>query len=331
MSSLPASPELFDGVNPDHIGLLDASLRAPSAHNAQPWQIKPLPGDSYELHYDQHPGLPHDRDDKDAYLTMGALVETMTLEAPNYGLNVTVAPELTRDGRDIFIGSVTISDLVEKDQADPLSVWIDKRVTNRNRYLKDPLTPELEQKLKDLGNVVVDSELLAPVVLEASMESWGDPQFVHDLKMWLRKRSGAEDGLTAASMNLGRAELVALDFAFRRGSLNSRLMRYLFSSSEVAMFKSAPNAAVLTAPDMSPASLFDAGRRLLRSWVTITGAGFSSQPYSVAVDQESTIPKVGEIAEAEFPVALYRVGKAATPPRVSSNRKPLSEVLISRD
>jgi hypothetical protein len=129
-------------------------------------------------------------------------------------------------------------------------------------------------------------------------------------------------------MNLGKAELLALDFAFWRGSFKSKAMRYLFSSSEVAMFASAPEAAVLTATDMSPPALFNAGRRLLRSWVTIVAAGYAYQPYSVAVDEGSTIPEVGRIAEVDFPVALYRVGKAVKPPRIPSNRKPLNEVLI---
>ena len=53
--------------------VLTESLRAPSAHNAQPWRITPRADGGYELHYDHLDYLPFDPDDRDAYLAMGAL------------------------------------------------------------------------------------------------------------------------------------------------------------------------------------------------------------------------------------------------------------------
>jgi hypothetical protein len=49
--------------------VLEAALRAPSAHNAQPWRIH-LAGGGYALHYDHHEYLPADPEDRDAYLCM---------------------------------------------------------------------------------------------------------------------------------------------------------------------------------------------------------------------------------------------------------------------
>ena len=40
--------------------ILTAALRAPSAHNAQPWRIRARDG-AYELHYDHHEYLPADQ------------------------------------------------------------------------------------------------------------------------------------------------------------------------------------------------------------------------------------------------------------------------------
>lgn len=37
-----------------HQRVLTAALRAPSAHNAQPWRVRPRSGGRYELHYDHH-------------------------------------------------------------------------------------------------------------------------------------------------------------------------------------------------------------------------------------------------------------------------------------
>ena len=101
----------LSNVNPKHIDLLNAALRSPSAHNAQPWKIKPLADQvTYELHYDHNDYLPEDPDDRDAYLTMGAFAENLELEAPNYGFKTDITPVFTRNGEDMYIAKVTISE-----------------------------------------------------------------------------------------------------------------------------------------------------------------------------------------------------------------------------
>lgn len=317
------------GINPDHVDLLTASLRSPSAHNAQPWKIKPLAdGISYELHYDHNDYLPDDPDDRDAYLTMGAFVETMVLEGPNYGINVEVKPHLERTGEDLFVAQVILSPRTVDSPNDPLSKWVSKRVTNRNHYQDDPLPPELEQSLTELGNILLEPKKLEDVLIEASMKSWANPRFVHDLKVWYRRDNQAPDGFTSPQMHLTSIDTLALKFAFWRGSLKSKLIERLYSTRDVAMFTAAPKAAVLAANDMSPAGLFDAGRRLLRSWVTVVAAGYAYHPFSIAIDEKSTAPQVAQISGAPVPVALYRIGKSKKPPRQLSNRKGLAEVLI---
>lgn len=321
--------EKLKTVNPAHIGLLEASLRSPSAHNAQPWRIKPVTGGRiYELHYDHNDYLPEDPDDRDAYLTMGAFVETMVLEAPNYGFGVIVNPRLARNGDDLFVAEVEIKERPENTPIDPLSKWVSKRNTNRNHYQKDPLTPELENELEKLGNKLIEPPVLKDVLIEASMKSWANPRFVHDLHVWYRKDLNAPDGFTSPQMHLNGIDTMALKFTFWRGKLKSKLIERLYSTRDVAMFTAAPKAAVLAADDMTPQSLFDAGRRLLRSWVTVAAAGYACHPFSIAIDEKSTAPKVSQITGVSTPVALFRIGKSTKPPRAISNRKSLDEVLI---
>jgi hypothetical protein len=325
---MPPAEKLID-INPDHIGLLEASLRSPSAHNAQPWKIKPLAGGSrYELHYDHNDYLPDDPDDRDAYLTMGAFVETMVLEGPNFGFDVSITPVLTRNGDDLLVTEVRITPLAKGAAIDPLSAWVGKRHTNRNHYQKDPLPKELETALEKLGNTLVEPALLEAVLTEASMKSWANPRFVKDLHVWYRSDLQAPDGFTSPQMHLSVVDTLALKFAFWRRSLQSKSLQRLYSTRDVAMFSAAPRAAVIGADDMSPESLFDAGRRLLRSWVRVVAAGYSYHPFSIAIDEKSTAPKVAELTGVPVPVALYRIGRTSKPPRMISNRKPLSAVIL---
>ncbi len=318
----------LDSVNPEHVDLLTSALRSPSAHNAQPWKIRPLEdGKSYELHYDHNDYLPDDPDDRDAYLTMGAFVETLVLEAPNYGFSVNVMTVLTRDGEDLFVAKVEIVKPVLAPKIGKLNRAVTIRQTNRNSYNKDLIPKELEEELLKLGNTIVDPKLLKDVLKEASMKSWNNPRFVRDLKIWYRKDLNSRDGFSSPQMKMGSIDTIALKFAFWRGRLKSKTLESIYSSRDIAMFTSATSSAVISSDDMSPAALFDAGRRLLESWVLINSYGYAYHPFSIAIDEKSTAPKVAELTGVKVPVSLYRIGKATKEP-FGSNRKKLEEVII---
>ena len=74
----------------DHRLVLTEALRAPSAHNAQPWRLAVRPGGRYELRYNHLDYLPYDPDDRDAYLAIGAFLETLELAAVRRGLRAVV-------------------------------------------------------------------------------------------------------------------------------------------------------------------------------------------------------------------------------------------------
>lgn len=83
----------------------------------------------------------------------------------------------------------------------------------------------------------------------------------------------------------------------------------------------------LDVAERTPTALLDAGRRLLRAWVTVTAAGFSYQPYSIAIDSERAAAEVSHITGVANPIALFRMGRTREAAR-SSNRKNLDRVLI---
>jgi hypothetical protein len=78
---------------------------------------------------------------------------------------------------------------------------------------------------------------------------------------------------------------------------------------------------------LEPASLLDAGRRLLRSWLVITARGHASHPMSIVIDQ-STKHELAELINHPLPVAIFRVGK--TPGSAEdSGRRGLDAVLVT--
>jgi hypothetical protein len=116
---------------PAHGTILRAALRAPSAHNAQPWRLTVAGPDAYEVHYDHLDYLPYDPDDRDAYLAIGAFLETLDLAAQRHGHRIAFEPVFTRTGSDLFVGVARLRRALPGEVADPLAAPAAFRQTNR--------------------------------------------------------------------------------------------------------------------------------------------------------------------------------------------------------
>jgi hypothetical protein len=166
---------------------------------------------------------------------------------------------------------------------------------------------------------------MARLVAEASVLSWRDRRFVADLKRWTSGDRAAPAGMTPAGLPLARYEWLALRLAMRAGRLPAPLAR-CYAGRDVRLLARARAVAVLGAADLTAPTLVDAGRRLLRCWVTITAADFGYHPISIAVDRPETAPDVAAAAGVPVPVAVFRIGRP-TKPAPESNRRPLDQVL----
>ncbi|NHA69072.1 nitroreductase family protein [Phycicoccus flavus] len=327
-----AAAALVATLPEDHRRALAGALRAPSAHNAQPWRVHPRrvgDGWAYALHYDHHEYLPADPEDRDAYLCMGTFCETLALCAAGLGLRADITLVLERDGADLHVADLVLVPDAAAGDGDPLVPEVGGRRTDRATYRPDPLPATLVAALEALGCVLVPTPAASRVVHEASTASWADRRFVADLRAWVRADSDAPDGMTPRQLGLAGYEWLALRAAFRLGRVLGPLAR-AYGSREVRLLHDAPAVAVLTADSDDPADLVAAGRRLLRAWVTVCAAGHGYHPISVAIDRPETRPQVAALAGVAdgraTPVALFRVGRP-TAPAAGSNRVDLVDVV----
>jgi nitroreductase len=309
-----------------HSRVLTEALRAPSAHNAQPWRIAVLPDGAYGLHYDHLDYLPYDPDDRDAYLAIGAFLETLELAAQRHGLRAKFSPRFERNGTDLYVGPVTLRERAPGEEQDPLAGPAARRRTNRHPYDRTPLPESLTGALAGLGCVLVPPARMARLVARASTLSWQDRRFVSDLDRWTSGDPDAPAGMTPAGLPLTRFEWAALRLALRAGRLPAPLA-LAYSGRDIRLLAWARAVAVLGADDLHPATLVDAGRRLLRCWVTITAAGFAYHPISVSVDRPETAPDVAAAAGVAVPVAVFRIGHPRRQAPLS-NRRDLADVII---
>jgi hypothetical protein len=312
-------------LSPVHQTILREALRAPSAHNAQPWRLTHSGSDTFELHYDHLDYLPFDPDDRDAYLAIGAFLETLDLAAQRHGHRLGFRPVFARTGSDLLVGTIQLHVSAPGEPVDPLAGPAAYRHTNRSAYDNTPLTEALTTDLTGIGCHLVAPRRVARLVRRASILSWRDRRFVADLRAWISGDPGAPAGMTPAGLPLTRFEWAALRLALRAGRLPAPLA-LVYAGRDIRLLAKAQAVAVIGAPDLSPAALVDAGRRLLRAWVTITAAGYAYHPISIAVDRPETAPEVAAAAGVPVPVALFRIGRPVREAPMS-NRRPLEQVL----
>lgn len=313
--------EIVDhGVVRNAIG---AALRAPSAHNAQPWRLSRLAGHRYLLWYAYADKLQADPDDRDGLLAVGGFYETLRLAGEGRGLEVAFEPTTSHHQAGISLGAVTFSPL--RREPDPLAAAIGKRQCNRHPYARTPIPADLARGLAALGNVLLPSEQVAGLVSRASVMSWKDSRFVSDLGEWTRFDDHHPDGMDFACLRLNRFDQLALRLALRLGRLPGWLA-WIYAQRDVRLTRSSGAMAVLIADGREPQALFECGRRLIRSWTLINSSGFSWQPMSVVIDQP-TVRELGTLIEGRDPVAIYRVGY--TPNHAAwSKRRSLEDVLV---
>jgi hypothetical protein len=302
---------------------LRAALRAPSAHNAQPWRLSRVADTAYLLWYAFADKLLADPDDRDGLMAVGGFYETLQLAAGALGLDAAFEPFVAHHEAGINLGSVTF--LAREDAPGPLSTAVGRRQCNRHAYARTPLPIGLAHDLRLLGNVLVTPDRVAHLVSRASVLSWRDRRFVADLAEWTRFDDAAPDGMTFDCLRLNRFDVVALRLALGLGRLPGWLA-WIYAQRDVRLTRASGAMAVLVADGRDPAALFDCGRRLIRSWTMINSVGYAWHPMSVVLDQE-TSTDLSELIGGLDAVALYRVGHTLRQ-AAWSNRRVLADVVV---
>lgn len=302
--------------------VLEAGLRTPSPHNAQPWRFRRVGAGAFDLLYWREDKLLCDPDDRDAYLAIGALLESMRLRASQAGAGLRFAPVFESVADGVRVGRLEIGGTAETD---PLATQLPLRRTNRQPYERAKLPGALQSELSELGCLFFDCDEMADLVDRASVLAWKDRNFTLDLSKWTRFTATADDGMTCRMLRLNVIDQQFLKLALRLGTLPGWLA-HLYALRDVYLTRMSGAMAVITASDMNPATLLDAGRRLMRSWLVITARGYASHPMSIVIDQ-STKDELARRIDHPLPVAIFRVGRTPKPAEDSGRRK-LEAVLI---
>lgn len=127
--------------------ILEEAVRAPSVDNCQPWLFT-LENDRLHIYLDKkRADFFGDYNFSAAYVTLGALIENITVAASRYeaGCDVALFP---RGGTETPVASLRFTE--NKNEKSPLFDSIAERCTNRTKYKRTKLEPGVVSELDNI-------------------------------------------------------------------------------------------------------------------------------------------------------------------------------------
>jgi hypothetical protein len=283
------------------LALRDA-LKAPSAHNVQPWRFT-VRGASVELWADPTRRLPVvDPDDRELTISCGAALGFLQISLLRYGYEPHV--ELLLDGARLARISLGPPH-VPTDRTKELAAAIDRCHANRGPFATEPVPIPVLVELRDTAEaehafltVVGDRlhrERLAALIAEADRIQWHDPAFRREASPSLLHRTfDRGDGIAARDREIA---------------------------------EHAPALAVLSTMHDQPFDWLMAGQALARVLLTNTRHGLSASFLNQAIEVPSIRGYVRDLLGLAQPQLVLRIGRALQEAHDAPCR-PLEDVLF---
>ncbi|WP_026467622.1 Acg family FMN-binding oxidoreductase [Amycolatopsis alba] len=304
---------------------LEAAVRAPSPHNAQPWIFELAP-DVIDLILDEDRILGVcDPDGREARLACGAALFNLEVAIAVAGrvADVELAPERDRPS---LLARVELGPRHRPSPAERrLATAVPRRFSNRRPFTDQAVPPAARAAVvqaaheEGAGLVLLDEHgLLEPVaalIRRADHTQTQDKAFRAELRAWA-KGHGGDDGVP--------------DSAGGPRSAGGLLpVRHFAGSEEIRVFEQDPLVAVLTTPSDGSLSQVRAGRAMQRVLLTACDAGLSASFYSQPMEIPSTQAELRALlGGAVHPQTVFRLGYGY--PGVPTPRRPIDAVVRER-
>jgi nitroreductase len=347
--------------------LIAAAHRAPSVDNCQPWTFR-WNGHELAIHHDaERARNVLDHCDHLSYLTLGCVLESITIAARAEGLKVEERP-CPEGGAAAPWATLVFKRGRSADDA--LLHALHARYTERRLYRPGPVRREVLETLRRKAtrhpssgiHFITDFPIeLVDYMVRADAYPWRHPDVYRDIMRWVRfserELANAGDGAAWQALGLNVPDIPGLHLT--RSDLARRFADCLRLYSLSALFLraqiSSSSALICVTTRRSGRDvLVQAGRTALSLWLRLNQIGWAAQPFTLASTMvynhatcglpENTLPEFVALfgrgrnilqrafgfRKTELPVWLFRAGPAPdTLPAtiLRTPRLPLSRIL----
>ena len=327
---------------PEPWGQLSELARlAPTPHNTQPFRIRPWNGRVAQIVVLRERMLPkEDTGNRYVLSSFGIFAETLECAGRHLGLEVRVTayreilpPVIEPSSGPVVLG---LAEVVGRCAVEDQRSILDARRTSRLPYEDRLVTPEalteFEHTAASHGHrfeSFADPAIVRDVLrrnVTALLENNLKTAELEELRRWIRiaDTPPVGDGLWAGPMNQPRLEMrLALRFPrlFLLPGIARAGARYLRKQAGTR------HVAILRGPFGSWPDLVDAGRMLMRLWLSMTRHGVYMLPFCSMITNASCNRYLREQFSADDIWFILRFGYSAMPPKAPR----LASVLLGDD
>lgn len=306
---------------------------APSTHNAQMWKIKLVTENKIRIIIDDQHILPQvDPENRETFISLGALIENMVEASPHFGLQPEV--RILAQNR----GLQEIAELTFYPKSSPVPDVLNdikNRHTIRIPYLPQPLTKQDAKWIKQLGPQFQYYALKSSAgryvqesIIQATKKQVANDQKQKELAGLFRfsKKEAEEkkDGLTPESMGLSGITRWFVATFFTQKTVMSQSFRNQTIATVKKQAENCSGYLILLSEDNSVASLIGSGRSLEKFLITATGKKLAVHPISAPLEEspwkEEIAAKLGISGQAQM---LLRIGYVKNYGHSTSLRRPV--------
>ncbi len=307
---------------------------APSTHNAQMWKIKMMTDNKIRIIIDNQHILPQvDPENRETFISLGALIENMVEAAPHFGLQPEVRI-LAQTRGDQEIAELTFYPKKSISLPGVLDD-IKNRHTIRIPYLPQPLTEQDAKWIKQLGPQFQYCPLKSSAgryvqesIIQATKKQVANDQKQKELAGLFRfsKKEAEEkkDGLTPESMGLSGITRWFVATFFTQKTVMSQSFRNQTIATVKKQAENCSGYLILLSEDNSVAALIGSGRSLEKFLITATGKKLAVHPISAPLEEspckEEIATKLGISGQAQM---LLRIGYVKNYGHPVSYRRPV--------
>jgi hypothetical protein len=298
--------------------LLRYAILAPSTHNTQPWLFK-IQGNTCSVHYNPQLKLKYaDPKSRDLYISLGCAIENLIIAAKYYGQETEIV-YLANDNNDNLVTTISFTEGKNKDDLAPLIETILHRVNTRGSFIKEKISSDYINQLKNLidncaedgiGIEIVTAEekikQIANLTQQGMRLAHANKDFRREMSKWITSNySRRNEGMIGYSMNMpGPISLFiskAIRF-FNMGPIMGKI-NYLSVSTSPFIF-------VFTAPELKAETWIKLGRLAERLMLELQKDDYKTSIYLASIEIGDLYKQVREIIGAKNePQFIFAAGK----------------------
>lgn len=312
------------------------AVRAPSAHNAQPWSFG-LGDQCVDVYMDRSRAQPVvDPDERE--LVMSCAAATFHLRASLAARGIETECELFPNEKyPTWIARVSVVGArTEPGELGELAEAIAQRRTNRGPFMGMPVPDDVVEIVREAA--VLEGAWLLPfdaehdrveiiaLVMDGDHQQWGDARFRDELAAWIRPAgSDARDGLPARALGAGAVPDSVARWVVRTVDLGTRMAK-----TDRDLVEASPMLAVLGTDGDTPEDWARAGMALDRVLLALTAEGlsasFMNQPVEVAPLRAQLHTLLRDRGRGGYAQAVLRIGFGPEAP--ATPRRAIEDVIM---